>query len=72
MKDETTTVKPTVYYAHRTLELHLLEEGGMIARLYAMNHPRLGDGDIRTSRILSIDASTGTVETLNTIYAPIN
>jgi hypothetical protein len=43
----------------------------MTARLYALNHPHLGAGEVRTSRVLNIDIATGIIETRNTIYAPL-
>ena len=63
--------KPVVHYADGTFEIHLHEQGGMFARLYALNHPHLGAAEVRTSRVLNIDATTGIIETRNTIYAPL-
>lgn len=63
--------KPTVHYTAGYVELHMLPNGkGMYARIYALDHPHLGEGDIRTSRIVNIDPHTGAVETMNTIYIP--
>jgi hypothetical protein len=64
------TGKPVVHYADGTFEIHL-HDGGMTARLYALNHPHLGAGEVRTSRVLNIDTTTGIIETRNTIYAPL-
>ena len=40
------------------------------ARLWALDHPKLGQSEIRTSKVLSFDASSGRLETLNTVYVP--
>ena len=40
------------------------------ARVYAMNHPRLGRGPVRTSIIVQ-KFDDGSFETLNTIYRPL-
>lgn len=40
-----------------------------VAHVYAVDHPRLGKGVIRTSRIVK-KFSDGSFETLNTVYRP--
>lgn len=61
--------KPTVRYAGPA-ELHMWPHIGMVARLYAVDHPRLGAGHVRTSRIIQVDVNTGMIETSNTLYVP--
>ena len=41
-----------------------------IAGVYAMNHPRLGQGPVTTSIVIKKN-SDGSFETLNTIYKPV-
>lgn len=41
-----------------------------MASVYAMNHPRLGQGLVRTSIVIKKN-SDGSFETLNTIYKPV-
>lgn len=40
------------------------------ARLEVVNHPLIGDGNIRTSEIVSFNPQGGIIETKNTIYIP--
>ena len=40
-----------------------------VARVWALDHPRLGKGDVRTSRIVQ-KFDDGSFETLNTMYRP--
>lgn len=42
-----------------------------VARVYALDHPRLGMGIVRTS-IVQKHNPDGSFETLNTIYKPIS
>lgn len=44
---------------------------GDCARLYALDHPKLGRGIVRTSLVKDVK-SNGTIETLNTIYVKVN
>lgn len=47
-----------------------LESGPVeVAHVYGLDHPRLGKGHIRTSRVLH-KFDDGSFETLNTIYKP--
>ena len=41
------------------------------ARVYGLNHPKLGEGDVRTSMILSKDKNGTTFETMNSIYKKV-
>lgn len=41
------------------------------AKLDVMDHPRLGDGQIKTSAIVGFSPVSGVIETRNTIYVPI-
>ena len=43
--------------------------GDKVASVYALDHPRLGRGTVRTSAVLKINED-GSFETLNTIYTP--
>jgi hypothetical protein len=62
------TTKPTVHY---TDDLELMwTKLGYVARIIVTDHPKLGMGEVRTSRILRIDFETGVFETLNTYYVP--
>ena len=40
------------------------------ARLEVVNHPHKGDGNLRTSEIVSFNPQGGIIETSNTIYVP--
>ena len=40
------------------------------AYVHALNHPKLGEMDVRTSKVISYDKQTGVFETLNSIYTP--
>jgi hypothetical protein len=40
------------------------------AKLEVVNHPTIGDGNIRTSEIVSFNPQGGIIETRNTIYVP--
>jgi len=42
-----------------------------MAFVYAVDHPRLGSANIRTSMIINLN-DDGSFETLNTIYVPIH
>ncbi len=68
----TTAKKPTVHYRHATIV-------GNFAFLLQVDHPNHKPGhDVsncyyaRTSKILAVDAHTGVIETMNTIYAPFD
>jgi hypothetical protein len=57
---------PATFYDYHS---ELTEKTYELARVYALDHPRLGQGDIRTSIILKHNED-GSFETLNTHYAP--
>lgn len=70
---ESSTHKPTVYYYPDTLSVVKAKGGGSIAILRVKEHPSplVINGEMaRTSLIQSHDETTGTIETLNTIYLP--
>lgn len=59
-------MKPIVHYIAGSLVFIGLD---CVAWLHAVDHPRLGNcEDTRTSRVVSYDADTGRLETLNTVY----
>lgn len=62
--------KPVVFYRGAAMITHM-KEGMRYANLYALNHPRLGRTDVRTSLIVHM-SDGGIIETLNTIYEPVN
>lgn len=59
--------KPEVLISNVRYEV-LTEDGTEIARGYALNHPRLGETDVRTSLVISKAADGSSFETLNTRY----
>lgn len=63
--------KPVVHFVGEPLfETWELESGPIeVAHVYGLNHPRIGKGAIRTSRVLQ-KFDDGSFETLNTIYKP--
>ena len=65
------TTKPVVHFIGEPEFFHydFYEEPTTIAKVYALDHPRLGKGVIRTSRLVKSNTD-GSFETLNTIYAP--
>lgn len=65
--------KPTVHY--QTL---LFVKVGSFALLYPVDHPNhlpehkvSNNQEVTTSKVLSYDDQTGRIETLNTIYVPV-
>lgn len=62
--------KPVVFYRGTAQIIHV-GDGQRHANLYALNHPRLGCTDVRTSLIVHM-SDGGIIETLNTIYEPVN
>lgn len=62
--------KPVVFYRGNAQIIHL-EEGMRYANLYALNHPKLGRGNVRTS-LIEYMTDGGIIETLNTIYEPVD
>jgi len=65
-------MKPIVHYT--TSEWYMSEDSDgepfMFARVYALDHPELKEGDIRTSKILKFIAD-GEFETMNSIYVKV-
>lgn len=64
--------KPRVkYMGHADIVIATTHDGGIYryANLYAINHPKLGTRDVRTSVILWV-TDDGVIETMNTIYEP--
>jgi hypothetical protein len=51
-------------------KIHDAGENIQMARVYALDHPRLGTQTVRTSKIVAT-FDDGSFETLNTIYKPI-
>jgi hypothetical protein len=41
-----------------------------VAMVYALNHPKLGEGQVRTSQVMEI-YDDGSFETMNTMYIPM-
>ena len=62
--------KPVVFY-RGSAEITHMGEGQRYAVLYALNHPKLGRGSVRTSLIENM-SDCGIIETLNTIYQPVD
>jgi hypothetical protein len=62
-------MKPIVKYEESSFELHE-SHGGTYAKVWAYDHPRLGEEWVRTSLILR-DLDDGGFETMNTIYKPV-
>lgn len=58
--------KPVVYF---DAQLDPLVVVGGCAYVYALNHPVLGEMDVRTSTVQVINPD-GSFETLNTVYIP--
>lgn len=67
-------MKPTVHFKGeaRFFQATVIETGKEIemARVEAIDHPRLGAQVVRTSRIVQ-KFDDGSFETLNTIYKPV-
>ena len=65
------TEKPIVHFYGQAHFDTFEHEGGAvtIANVYAINHPRLGNEYVRTSRVIARHED-GSFETLNTIYVP--
>lgn len=64
--------KPVVHYMGRAdiIETHSQGIPYTYASLYALDHPKLGRGTVRTSVILR-KSNRGIIETMNTIYEPV-
>jgi len=66
--------KPTVHFiAPADFFVHTYDNDEEIelAYVYAIDHPKLGATNVRTSMILNLNED-GSFETLNTIYVPIH
>jgi hypothetical protein len=61
-------IKPIVQYIAKDGDYIAI---GHRAEIYAVDHPRLGEQYISTSRVINIDEATGVFETLNTVYKPV-
>ena len=57
--------KPVVHYIGEPL--FIIEGQCAYARVQVLDHPRLGAGEVKTSRIMK-EIEEGCFETLNTIY----
>ena len=68
--------KPTVNYLRSQMFIlpRGTREGDTVytAELYAIKHPRLGSGIVRTSQIIFFSPASGVIETLNTLYVPVD
>jgi|GEM_PF-1994410 len=66
-------MKPVVHFRgnarFRPYLIPTTGEEGEVAHVYALDHPRLGKNDVRTSKIVQ-KFDDGSFETLNTIYKP--
>jgi hypothetical protein len=63
-----TEEKPVVHYILNEDSLVAL---GAAAEVEAVDHPRLGHQEVRTSRVIRVEPNTGIFETLNTVYTPL-
>lgn len=70
MTEPRDNTKPVVFY-RGTAQIELGVGDNRRAMLFALNHPRLGCTTVHTSRIVNM-SDCGIIETLNTIYEPIN
>ena len=65
-------MKPIVHYTKS--EYYQSEDSDgepfLFARVYVLDHPKLGEGDIRTSKILKFIAE-GEFETMNSLYVRV-
>jgi hypothetical protein len=61
--------KPVVYFAGVAKFDDEYFPGHTVAHLYALKHPILGDGVVRTSSVLK-KHEDGSFETVNTVYKP--
>lgn len=65
----TTNSKPTVRFTGPAEFLDYFGKGNVVAHVWALDHPILGEEYVRTSRIVKTNED-GSFETLNTIYVP--
>jgi hypothetical protein len=71
MEDLTNMIKPVVHYTGeaRFYEVEVDDSCMEYARVRGLDHPILGEDDIRTSLVLK-KFSDGSFETMNTVYRP--
>lgn len=67
-----TKKKPTVHFAGDAdfINYGSFEEPIPVARVYAIDHPILGENFLRTSKVIKKN-DDGSFETLNTLYVPL-
>jgi hypothetical protein len=63
-----TSTKPTVHFNGEAMFMQAYDSS-YYASVFALDHPKLGRGWVRTSRIVS-KSGDGSFETMNTIYVP--
>lgn len=63
--------KPTVHFAGQAefITFDYQGEEVTVARVYALDHPKLGQQNVRTSRVIE-RRDDGSFETMNTVYVP--
>lgn len=66
--NETEGGKAVVHYAPKGDDYIQLGERAWV---YATDHPRLGQSQVDTSRVIRVEPNTGIFETLNTVYKPL-
>lgn len=73
MEDLTNMIKPVVHYTGKAKFYEVEADDGFVeyARVYGLDHPILGEDDIRTSIVVK-KYDDGSFETLNTVYKPKN
>jgi hypothetical protein len=63
--------KPVVHFLNEaTFEDNWMGTGCKVAHCVVIDHPRLGQSDVRTSAVIKINED-GSFETRNSIYQPI-
>jgi hypothetical protein len=62
--------KPVVHFIKGTPYRETLDDICWFSYVYALDHPRLGRGVIRTSQVIK-EFDDGSFETMNTIYVPV-
>jgi hypothetical protein len=61
------STKPVVRYKPHHDDIPMIGERAVV---YALDHPRLGERLVTTSRVICSNPETGAFETINTIYTP--
>lgn len=65
-------IKPVIFYdTDEDVSIIRMPNGHFVARLYVHDHPRLGTALIGTSGVIHFDPATGTIETRNSVYRPM-